>query len=346
MANVPASSDKKGEDYRKLTGPQKAAIIMMSIDEENATKILSSMDDEEIKELSNTMASLGTVNAEMVERLFLDFVESMSSSGVVVGTFDSTEKLLLKALGKDRVDSIMEDIRGPAGRTTWDKLGNVSEEVLAAFLKNEYPQTIALVLSKIRPDHAAKVLAVFSEELSMEVIMRMLSMEAVKKEVLDGVEKTLRVEFMSNLAKAQRRDTHEVMAEIFNNFDRNTESKFMGILEQKSAESAERIRALMFTFEDLKKIDSTGIQALMRVAPKDKLALAMKGASEPIKELFYKGMSERAVKLLKEDMQAMGPVRLKDVDEAQMAIVSIAKDLAAKGEIVIGGDGGDDQLVY
>ena len=347
MASAPATADKeKKEDYRKLTGAQKAAIILMSIDEENSTKILNSMSDEEIKELSNTMASLGTVSAETVERLFVDFVESMSSSGVVVGTFDSTERLLMKALGKDRVDSIMEDIRGPAGRTTWDKLGNVNEEILATFLKNEYPQTIALVLSKIKAEHAARVLSVFPEELTLEVIMRMLGMEAVKKEVLDGVEKTLRLEFMNNLAKTQRRDTHEIMAEIFNNFDRNTESKFMGVLEQKNAEAAERIRALMFTFEDLKKVDPSGMQTLLRNVPKEKLSIAMKGASEVIKELFFKSMSERAAKLLREDMEVLGPVRLKDVDEAQMSIVQVAKDLAAKGEIVIAGDSGGDQLVY
>ena len=345
MAAPPATTEKK-EDYRKLTGVQKAAIVLMSIDEENATKILSAMSDEEIKELSNTMASLGTVSSDTVERLFVDFVESMSSTGVVVGTFDSTERLLMKALGKDRVDGIMEDIRGPAGRITWDKLGNVNEEVLAAFLKNEYPQTIALVLSKIKPDHAARVLAVFPEDLSIEVIMRMLGMESVKKEVLDGIEKTLKLEFMSNLAKTQRRDTHEIMAEIFNNFDRNTESKFMGVLEQKSAEAAERIRALMFTFEDLKKVDPSGMQTLLRGVPKDKLGLAMKGASETIKEQFFKAISERAAKLLREEMEALGPVRLKDVDEAQMAIVAVAKDLAAKGEIVIAGDSGEDQLVY
>jgi flagellar motor switch protein FliG len=342
---VPATTDKK-EDYRKLTGAQKAAIVLMSIDEENATKILNSMSDEEIKEISNTMSSLGNVSAEIVERLFLDFVDSMASSGVVVGTFDSTERLLTKALGKDRVDSIMDDIRGPAGRTTWDKLGNVNEEVLATFLKNEYPQTIALVLTKIKPDHAARVLAVFSEDLAMDVIARMLGMEAVKKEVLDGIEKTLRIEFMSNLAKTQRRDTHEIMAEIFNNFDRATETKFMSVLEQKSAESAEKIRALMFTFEDLKKIDPAGIQTMLRAVPKEKLGLAMKGASDAIKELFFQNMSERGAKLLREDMESMGPVRLKDVDEAQMAIVQVAKDLAAKGDIVIGGDSADDQLVY
>lgn len=345
MVNVPATAEKK-EDYRKLSGAQKAAIILMSIDEENSTKILSGMSDEEIKELSNTMASLGTVSAETVERLFVDFVESMSSSGVVVGTFDTTERLLLKALGKDRVDGIMEDIRGPAGRTTWDKLGNVNEEVLATFLKNEYPQTIALVLSKIKAEHAARVLAVFPEELSLEVISRMLGMEAVKKEVLDGVEKTLRLEFMNNLAKTQRRDTHEIMAEIFNNFDRNTEAKFMAVLEQRNADAAERIRALMFTFEDLKKVDPSGMQTLLRNVPKEKLSIAMKGASEAIKEIFFKSMSERAAKLLREDMEALGPVRLKDVDEAQMTIVQAAKDLAAKGEIVIAGDSGEDQLIY
>lgn len=345
MTTAPATTERK-EDYRKLTGTQKAAIVLMSIDEENATKILNSMSDEEIKELSNTMSSLGSVSADTVERLFVDFVESMSSSGVVVGTFDSTERLLLKALGKDRVDNIMEDIRGPAGRTTWDKLGNVNEEVLATFLKNEYPQTIALVLSKIKAAHAARVLSVFPEDLSLEVISRMLGMEAVKKEVLDGVEKTLRLEFMNNLAKTQRRDTHEIMAEIFNNFDRATESKFMGVLEQKSSDSAERIRALMFTFEDLKKVDPSGMQMLLRNVPKEKLSIAMKGASEVIKELFFKSMSERAAKLLREDMEALGPVRLKDVDEAQMMIVQIAKELSAKGDIVIAGDSGGDQLVY
>ena len=334
------------DDYRKLTGAQKTAILLMSIGEENATKLFSKMDDEEIKEVSSTMASLGQVSSDTVERLFMEFVDMMSASGVVIGTYDSTERLLMKALGKERVDSIMEDIRGPAGRTTWDKLGNVSEEILATYLKNEYPQTIALVLSKIKADHAARVLTVMPEELTTEVMMRMLSMESVKKDVLDGIEKTLRVEFMSNLAKTQRRDSHEMMADIFNNFDRNTEQRFMAVLEERNKDSAERIRALMFTFEDLSKVDPSGVQTLMRAIDKDKLAIALKGASETIKDLFFSNMSERASKILREDMEAMGPVRLKDVDEAQMYIVTVAKDLSAKGEIIIADASGDDQLVY
>ncbi len=334
------------DDFRKLNGAQKAAIFLMSVSEEIASKIFTQMDDEEIKELSGVMSQLGQVNAEIVERLFVEFSEQMSASGVVVGTYDSTERLLTKALGKGKVDSIMEEIRGPAGRTTWDKLGNVSEEVLASFLKSEYPQTIALVLSKIKSDHAARVLMTLPEELSIDVIMRMLSMEAVKKDVLDGIERTLRTEFMTNLAKTQRRDSHEMLAEIFNNFDRTNETKFMGQLEQHTPESAEKVRSLMFTFEDLAKLDATSVQTLLRVVDKDKLAIALKGSSEKIKTLFFSNMSERAAKILKEEIEAKGPVRLKDVDEAQQGIVVQAKEMAAKGEIIISSDSSEDQLVY
>ncbi|MEI7670055.1 MAG: flagellar motor switch protein FliG, partial [Pseudomonadota bacterium] len=311
------------DDYRKLSGAQKVGILLMSMGEENATKLFGMMEDDEIKEISGTMATLGEISSETVERLYVEFADQMSASGAVVGTYDTAERLLIKALGKDRVDNIMEDIRGPAGKTTWDKLGNVSEEVLAGYLKNEYPQTIALVLSKIRPDHAAKVIKVFQEDLALEVMLRMLSMETVKKDVLEGIEKTLRMEFMSNLAKTQKRDSHELMADIFNNFDRSTEARFMKILEERDVESADKIRALMFTFEDLKKVDTAGIQALMRVIDKDKLAVALKGASETIKSLFFDNMSERAAKILKEDMESKGPVRIKEVDEAQMAIVIV-----------------------
>jgi flagellar motor switch protein FliG len=334
------------EDYRTLTGQQKAAILMLAVGEQHSSRLFSIMDDEEIKELSGVMANLGSVNASIVERLFIDFADQLASTGSLVGSFESTERLLMKGLPKDRVDLIMEEIRGPAGRTMWDKLGNVNEQVLANYLKNEYPQTVAVVLSKIKPDHGSRVLALLPENFAMEVVMRMLRMEAVQKEVLDGVEKTLRTEFMSNLARTARRDSHEVMAEIFNNLDRNTEARFMSALEERNRESAERIKQLMFTFEDLARVDSSGIQILLRNVEKEKLALALKGGSDVVKDLFFKNMSERLGKMLKEDMEALGPVRLKDVDEAQTAIVQVAKDLAASGQIVISEGGAEDELVY
>lgn len=342
-----AADQQKGkEDYKKLNGVQKTAIFLLAVGEDHAAKMFSMMEDEEIKEISHAMSTLGRVSAEIVEQLFMEFSDQMQAGGGIIGSHEGTEKLLLKALGKDRVDDIMEDIRGPAGRTTWEKLGNVNEEILAAYLKNEYPQTVALVLSKISSAHAARVLSVLPEDLALEVVSRMLSMEAIKKEVLQGIENTLRVEFMNNLARTQRRDSYEMMAEIFNNFDRATETRFMGHLEERDTDAAERIRALMFTFEDLIKIDPSGVQVLMRNIDKDKLAVALKGASENIKSLFFSNMSERASKILNEDMEAMGPVRLKDVDEAQMYIVVTAKDLAAKGEIIIADAGGEEQLVY
>ena len=334
------------EDYRSLTGPQKAAILMLSLGEEQSSAIFAMMDDQEIKELSQTMASLGSVDSRVVERLFVEFADQISSTGSLVGSQESTERLLLKTMSKDRVEMIMEEIRGPAGRTMWDKLGNVNETVLANYLKNEYPQTVAVVLAKIKADLAARVLSLLPENFAMEVIMRMLRMEAVQKEVLDGVEKTLRTEFMSNLARTARRDAHELMADIFNNLDRNAENRFMSALEERNREAAERIKQLMFTFEDLVRVDSAGVQQLLRHCEKDKLALGLKGGSDTIKDLFFKNMSERAAKMLREDMEALGPVRLRDVDQAQSAIVATAKELAASGQIIISEGREEDELIY
>ena len=334
------------EDYRSLTGPEKAAIFLLAIGEEHASKLFALMDDEEIKEISQTMANLGSVSSNIVERLFVEFADMLSSTGSLMGTFDSTERLLAKVLGKERVDSIMEEIRGPAGRTMWDKLGNVNEQVLANYLKNEYPQTVAVILSKIKPDHAARVLALLPENFAMEVIMRMLRMDAVQKEVLDELERTLRTEFMSNLARTNRRDAHEMMADIFNSLDRGTEQRFMMALEERNRESAEKIKALMFTFEDLSRLDPGGIQTLLRNVEKDKLGVALKGASDGLRDMFFSNMSERAGKILREDMQNMGPVRMRDVDDAQLYMVNLAKELAAQGEIVISEGKGDDELIY
>ena len=320
--------------------------MMLSLGDEQAGKLLAMMEDDEIKELTQIMANLGTVGANLVERLFVDFADAISNTGSLVGSYESTERLLIKSLDKDRVNLIMEEIRGPAGRTMWDKLGNVHEQVLANYLKNEYPQTVAVVLSKIKPDHASRVLGLLPEGFAMEVVMRMLHMESVQKDVLESIERTLRTEFMSNLARTARRDSHEMMAEIFNNLDRNTEARFLTALEERNRESAEKIKQLMFTFEDLVRLDSAGAQTLLRHVEKEKLAQALKGASDPVKELFFSNMSERAGKMLKEDMEGLGPLRLKDVEEAQNAVVVLAKELSNSGQITISEGKEDDELVY
>jgi flagellar motor switch protein FliG len=334
------------EDIRSLSGPERAAVLMLALGEEHSMSVWKMMDEEEIKEISQLMSTLGTVSSSLVEKLLVDFVSQMSATGSLMGSYESTERLIAKFMPGEKVSQIMEEIRGPAGRTMWDKLANVNESVLANYLKNEYPQTVAVVLSKIKPEHAARVLGSLPEEFAMEVVQRMLRMESVQKDILDKVEKTLRVEFMSNLARTAKRDSHEHMAEIFNNFDRQTEGRFITALEERSRDSAERIKALMFTFEDLGKLDPGSIQTLLRHVEKDKLGLALKGSTDTLRDVFFSNMSERAGKILREDMEAMGPVRLKDVDEAQMRMVNVAKDLANKGEIMITSKQGEDELIY
>jgi flagellar motor switch protein FliG len=221
------------EDYRSLTGVEKAAIFMLALGEEHTSKLFQSMDETEILEISQTMSTLGKVSSTIVERLFIDFAEQMSSSSSLVGTFDSTERLLSKSgLTKDKIGMIMEEIRGPAGRTMWEKLGNVNEEVLANFFKKNIRKRWLLFCPKFRLNTPPASWHL-SPKVSHWKLHRMLRMEAIQKEVLDDIEKTLRVEFMANLAKTTRRDSHELMAEIFNSMDRSIETRIMGSLNKR-----------------------------------------------------------------------------------------------------------------
>lgn len=343
---APAKPGEATAGSFELNGPQRAAVILLILGDEHGRPIWSELEDEEVRIISRAMADLGTVDADIVERIMVDFISKLSNAGSVTGSYDRTEALLVRLLPKNQVSSIMEEIRGPAGRNMWQKLANIEASVLANFLKNEYPQTVAVVLSKIKADHAAQVLAHLPEDFAIDVVQRMLRMESVQKEALDYIEQSLRSEFVASLAQTARRDPHESMAVIFNSFDRQTETRFLSALDVMNKDSARKIRALMFTFEDLQKLDPAGVQTLMRNVDRDTLTRALKGASQPMKEFFLAGMSTRAAKNLMDDLQSMGPLRLKEVDEAQSKMVQIAKGLADKGEIMIAKNNGEDELIY
>lgn len=345
MASL-ASASPHSQQRKPLTGLERSALLLLALGQENAKHVMADFADDEIKEISLAMSRLGAVDPQMIEETFVEFITRMSASGALTGNFDATERLLRGFLPGERVSAIMEEIRGPAGRNIWEKLSNVQEEVLANYLKNEYPQTVAVILSKIRADHAARLLSILPEEFAFDIIQRMLRMESVQKEILERVEQTLRSEFMANLAQTSRRDSHESMAEIFNSFDRQTETRFLTQLEENARDSAEKIKSLMFTFEDLAKLDAGSVQTLLRGVDKDKLALALKGSTDSTRDFFFQNMSSRAAQLMRDDMGALGPVRLKDVDDAQSLMVSIAKDMAARGEIVIAKSRGEDELIY
>lgn len=332
-------------EMKRYTGPQRAAALMLALGKEHGAPIWKQLSVDEIRELSSAIAQLGRVPAAVVEHLLVHFSGEVSSMASLHGSYETTERLLDGILDTARVAEIMEDIRGPSGRTMWDKLSNVSENVLAAYLKNEYPQTIAVILSKLRSDHSARVLAELPRELWVDVVMRMLRMDTVQKDVLAEVELTLKSEFMSNLSRSQRRDPHETMAEMFNALDRSTEEAMLTALDEHAPEAAERIRALMFTFEDLGNLLPNAIAVIVRSADKREMALALKGTPEETRAVFFGAMTDRAAKLLREEMSGMGPVRTRDCEEAQASLVRLAKSLADKGEIMLVDARNDETMI-
>ncbi len=332
-------------ELKRYSGPQRAAALLLVLGEDHGAPMWENLSAEEVKELSAAMAQLGRIPASVVQHLLVQFSTEVSGMTSMHGSYESTERLLSAMLPQERVREVMEDIRGPSGRTMWDKLSNVSEKVLAGYLKNEYPQTVAVILSKLKADQAARVLAELPRELGVEVVTRMLRMDPVQKDVLQQVEQTLKVEFVSNLSRTQKRDPHESMAELFNALDRSSEEAMLAALEERLPDSAERIRSLMFTFEDLTKLLPAAIAAIVKAADKKVMALALKAAPEDARAVFFGGMTERASALLKEDITGMGPVRARDCEEAQAQLVRLAKEMADRGEIMLVDPKSDDALI-
>lgn len=332
-------------ELKRYSGVERAAAMMLVLGKDHGAPIWENLSVEEIKELSSAIAQLGRVPSHVAEHLLVSFTSEVNNMNALHGSFETTERLLDGILPTDRVREIMEDIRGPAGRTMWDKLSNVGEAVLAGYLKHEYPQTVAVILSKLKPDHAARVFTHLPKDVAIDIVQRMLKMETVQKEVLLQVEQTLRNEFMSNLSRSQKRDPHESMAEVFNAMDRATEEVMLGALDESAPVSADRIRSLMFTFEDLGGLMPAAISVIVRQADKRQMALALKAAPDHIRQLFMGTMTERSAKLLREDMANMGPVRSRDCEEAQNALVRLAKTLADTGEIVLADPKADDAMI-
>jgi flagellar motor switch protein FliG len=333
-------------DISELTGPQRAAVMLLLLGEKHGGPIWAMLEEDEVKQVSYAMAQLGSIEAKTVEGLIVDFVSRLSAGGAVTGSLDRTEELLAKIFPPDQVTAIISEIKGASGRRMWQRLSHIDADVLAAYLRNEYPQTVAVILSRVSPEHTARVLSILPDEFAVEVMNRMLKMETVQKEALAHIEETLRNEFVTTISQASRRDANELMAEVFNAFDRQTETRFFGALDSVNRDAAKKIRELMFTFDDLTKLDPGSIQTLMRQIDKDTLGRALKGATEPVRAFFFSNMSSRAGKNLQDEMASMGPIRLKDVDDAQNKMVNLAKELAEKGEIMISKNRAEEELVY
>ncbi|HAN98078.1 MAG TPA: flagellar motor switch protein FliG [Planctomycetaceae bacterium] len=331
----------------EVSNLRRAAVLLMSLPEDEAATLLSRLTPRQVEAVSIEIAKLGAVSAEEQTKAIKEFTQANPKSLTTkVGGLNIAQQLVNKALG-DSAKETLNNLRQSVEALPFGFLKKVDPQNIQSYVVDEHPQTIAVVLSRIRAEQSARVLSVLPETLALDVINRLIKMDSVQKDVLERVEQTLRTEFMSTLSQTSKRDPYAPIAEIFNYFDRQTENRFFVAMEATEKESAERIKTLMFTFDDLVKLDSGAIQTILRKVDKNKLTIALKGASEAVRDYFLKNMSQRAAKLMTDDLQNMGPVRLKEVDEAQALMITTAKDLADKGEIVIvKGASAEDELVY
>lgn len=335
------------DNYTALSGPEKCSIMFLALGEQRAAPLLERFDEDEIRVITRAMSGLGNITASVLEELIGRFSEQFAMGGSVVGSYETTERMLKAFLPEDKVGDIMTYIRGPAGRTTWEKLSSVNEHLLAKYLAGEHPQTVAAVLSKLTADHSAKVMPLLPRGVSKSVMRRMVKLQSIPQEVLADVEETLHKELMLNYALSSVPDSHEQLAEIFNRTDPKALDDFLADLETELPDSAALVKQLMFTFDDLVDLDSVSLGTLVRTCDTDTLVYALKGSKDNVRELFISHMSERAGAILRDSIETMGPVLSRDVETAKNAILRKAKELAEAGAIIIQrGDAAGSQVIY
>ena len=327
-----------------IPGPVRAAILLLALGEENGTAIWQSLNDSEARLVSSIMAKLGSVRQETLLRVVGEFMREVSSTNLTGGP-ERTEKILMGALPRPQAKSIIEEIRTPESPDLWQKLSLAKPDQLASFLSKEYPQTIAVVLTKITAEQSAKVLSLLPAPLATDVVDRMLRLEPVSDDIMKGIEAMLEDGFVTPPPLPGRRDPMDQVAQIFNAFDKKHESRFLAALDATNRSAAQKLRALMFSFDELAKMDAASAQVLVRSVERETMIKALKGATKSVREFFFSQMSQRAARSFQDDMEIQGPVRLKEVDEAQRAIVNLAKDLAAKGELILASNANDDEMI-
>lgn len=329
-----------GATQRRLNGAERAAIILLALPQELTVKVMEMLSEAEIREISKAMARLGRVEPPVLEGISHEFLQTAASSGLVVGSEQSTERLLKAALSgrEGLIKSIMEDIRSPGGDTTWERISAVDAKVLAEYLANEHPQTIAVVLSRVGPEHSARVLSLLPDAAASDVMLRILQLGPVSADILEDVERSLRNDLATLTGRGQGADPHALMADLVSRVDSDTEARLLGALESASPETAGRVRRLMFTFEDLVKIGKTALQTLLQECDKSRLALALKPLDETVQQVFLGNMSERQAKLFREELETVSNPRKPDMEAAQRELVALAKALAASGRLSLQSD--------
>ncbi len=339
-------SGKPARRPKKLTGPQKAAVLFLSLGEKRGSALLQQLDDDEIQQMTRAMSGLGSISSETVEQVLTDFVQDITNGGGVVGSFAAAENLLRSLMPGDKVDGILKDIRGPLKeRDLWARFNTLSENVIANYLKGEHEQTIAAILSNVNTDVAAKVLPILGPEKMHNVVERMIRMEAVPHHMMQQIEESLQADIMNAGAQPTTAEQHQRMADLFNKLDRNAFDNMAPELEEKIPDTFNAIRAKMFTFEDLAKMEAMDLAKIMRGVPGNTLPTALRGATDNAREAFLNALPARSRDMLTEEMESMGPVRRRDVNAAQALMLDYARQLADDDQVRLP-FGEDDEDIF
>ena len=347
--------DKYGGDAKKATkvstesvpGPRKAAIVMVALGTKASSEIFKNLDEREVEMLTTEIARLDNISADVREAVLEEFhTLAMAHQFVSQGGVDYAREILEKAVGPRKAKEILEKVQQSIRTTGFNLLENVDPKQLVNFIQKEHPQTIALLLAHMEPVNAAPIISALPQELQVDVATRIATMESISPDTLDQVEEVL----IDQVKALFGGDVSEIggvkaVAEMLNSVDRGAEKNILGNLERENPELATEIKNLMFVFEDVMLLDDRSMQRVLKEIDTKELAMALKGASEELQDKFFRNMSSRASEMIREDMEFMGPIRLKDVEEVQQRIVDVIRRLEEDGEIIISGRGGEEDII-
>jgi flagellar motor switch protein FliG len=332
---------------RELNATEKAALTLLSLGKDLASQVLQHLSETEVKRVSRAFMAVSEVDRETQFEIVKEF-RNMIKAGktMLVDGREFAKDVISGAFGDSAGEGLLDYITGSRKESISTIIADVPEKILNSFIAAEHPQTVAFLLTKMNPDQAASVLQTMAEEQQTDILVRVAHLNNVKGEVIDEVREVLR----SSLRVSGANEEEEIggpkaAADILNFVERNNEARIITEIEEMFPEIAEQIRNLMFTFEDIKKIDDKGVQAILKEVPRDQLVISLKTASPELKALLFKNVSQRAAAMIQEDLDALGPVKLKDVEKAQQGVVDIVRRLEAEGKIAIGGGGSEDAFV-
>jgi len=346
---VKSSGQSAKQKAANLDGKTKAAILLACLGPGPASRVLSKMSQDEIEQLTLDLASLGTIEPEVREAVVEEFHQMMVANRYVTqGGIEYARNVLESALGPEKALEILTRLQSSLQEVPFEFLKRADPSQIVSFIQEEHPQTLALILAHLEPQTASVVLSSLPQEVRTEVVIRIAKMDRTPPEIVREVERVLERKMASVFSQGFTfAGGVKDVAEILNRIERGTEKAIMADLEERDPELADEISRLMFTFDDLIHVDDSGIQKALREVEQKDLALALKAANEEVTEKIFRNMSERARELIKEEMEFMGPVRLRNVEEAQQKIVAVIRRLEEAGEIIIQGrgGGGEDEII-